>query len=157
MFPRFFGAQEIRRGIFESGMRPYLPRVRRKYPPLMGLYRPRAALWSSNQSAITQQDWGSLTVRGGVDLRTLGFLPRLVEVLEIWNDLCTGDGTLSSRGGAGATYEPQPIRDRPVGLGFPHRAGRYQPGWYPCSSPGCRSCNMCGSILIPGCDPNVPG
>ena len=23
-------------------------------------------------------------------------------------------------------YEPKPIRDRPAGLGFPHRAGRYQ-------------------------------
>ena len=29
--------------------------------------------------------------------------------------------------------------NRPVWLGFPHRAGRYQPGWYSCLSPGCRS------------------
>ena len=25
-------------------------------------------------------------------------------------------------------YEPQPISNHPVGLGFPHRAGRFRPG-----------------------------
>ena len=34
-------------------------------------------------------------------------------------------------------HEPQPISDRPVGLGFPHPAGRYRPGGYAFSSPGC--------------------
>ena len=58
---RVFGAVEIR-GIHESGMGTYLPRVRRKCPPLMGLYPPRTALWSSNQSALNQRDWGFLTV-----------------------------------------------------------------------------------------------
>ena len=34
----------------------------------------------------------------------------------IWNYPWTGDGTLSSPGGAGSViYEPQPIRDWPVG------------------------------------------
>ena len=75
---RVFGAVEIR-GIHESGMGPYLPRVRRKCPPLMGLYPPRTALWSSNQSAISQRDWGCLTVQGGVDPRKLRLLPRLME------------------------------------------------------------------------------
>ena len=68
------------RGIYKSGMGPYLPRVQRKCPLLMGLYPRRTVLWSSNQSAISQRDWGFLTVRGGVDPRKLGFLPRLVEV-----------------------------------------------------------------------------
>ena len=54
---------------------------------LMGLYPPKTALGSSNQSAMSHRDWGFLTVRGGVDPRNLGFLSRLVEVLEIWNDL----------------------------------------------------------------------
>ena len=45
-----FLALEIR-GIYEPGMGPYLPRVRRNCPPLMGSYPPRAALWNSNQSA----------------------------------------------------------------------------------------------------------
>ena len=84
---RDFGAVEIR-GIHESEMGPYFSRVRWKRPPLMGLYPPRTALWSSNQSAISLRDWGFLTVQGGVDPRKLGLLPRL------WNDLWTGHGTL---------------------------------------------------------------
>ena len=88
-----FGAAEIR-WIHESGMGPYFRRVRRKCPPLMGLFPPRTALWSSNQSAISQRDWGFLTVQGGVDPRKLRVLPRLMEVKEVWNDLWTGDGTL---------------------------------------------------------------
>ena len=121
---RIFGAVEIR-VIHELGMGPYLPRVRRKCPPLMGLYPPRTALWSSNKSAIRQRDWGFLTVHGGVDPRKLGLLPRLKEVLEMW----TGDGTL---------YPPEvelaqhanhgQSENRPVGLKFPHRAERYQTG-----------------------------
>ena len=34
--------------------------------------------------------------------------------------------------------EPQSISNQPVGLGVPHRAGRYQPGGPPFSSPACR-------------------
>ena len=60
----------------------------------MGLYPPRTVLWSSNQLAIIQRDWGFLTVQGGVDPRNLGLLPWLIEVLEMWNDLWTGDETL---------------------------------------------------------------
>ena len=92
---RVFGAVEIR-GIHESGMGPYLARVRRKCPPLTGPYPTRTALWSSNQSAISQRDRGFLTVQGGVDPRKLGLLPRLMEFLEMWNDLWTWDGTLYS-------------------------------------------------------------
>ena len=36
-------------------------------------------------------------------------------------------------------HEPQPISNHPVGLGFPHRAGRYRPGGSPFSSRGCWS------------------
>ena len=90
---RVFGAVEIR-GMHESGMGSYFPRVRRKCPSLMGLYTPRTALWSSNRSAISQRDWGFLTVQVGVDPRKLRLLPWLMEVLEMWNDLWTGGGTL---------------------------------------------------------------
>ena len=90
---RVFGSVEIR-GVHESGMGPYLARVRWKRPPFMGLYPPRTVLWSSNQSAISGRSWGFLTVQGGVDPRNLGLLPRSMEVLEMWNDLWTGDGTL---------------------------------------------------------------
>ena len=39
-------------------------------------------------------------VSGGDDPRGIGFIPRFVERLEVWNDLRTGDGTLSYLGGA---------------------------------------------------------
>ena len=61
---------------------------------LVGLYPRRTALWSSNQSAISQRDWGFLTVQSGVHPRNLGLLPRLMEIFEMWIDLWTGDGTL---------------------------------------------------------------
>ena len=126
---RVFGAVEIR-GIHESGMGPYLPRVRRKCPPLMGLYPPRTVLLrSSNQSAISQRDWGFLTVQGGVNPRNLGLLPRLMEVLEMWNDLWTGDGALDYILPRWSWLNMRTMTNqkvsRPVGLGFPHRAGRY--------------------------------
>ena len=125
---RVFGAVEIG-GILESGMGPYLPRARRKCPPLMGLYPPRTGLWSSNQSAISQRDWGFLAVQGGVDPTKLGLLPRLMEVLEVWNDLWTGDGTLYPPEVELAQHTNHGRSDnRPVGLEFPHRAGSYQPG-----------------------------
>ena len=124
---RVLEAVEIR-GIHESAMGPYLPRVRRKCPLLMGLYPPITAMCSSNQSAISQRDWGFLTVQGGVDPRKLGLLPRMVKVLDMWNDLWTGDGTL---------YPPKvelaqhtnhgQLENSPVGLGFPHCAGGINP------------------------------
>ena len=93
-------------------------------------------------SYFSQRSWGFHTVRGGDDLKELGFIPRFVQLLEIYNGLRNGDGTLSSPGGAGSMiYDPQPIRDRPVGgVGnyfhcaerrwgwelFPHCAERYQ-------------------------------
>ena len=44
--------------------------------------------------------------------------------------------------------DPQPISDRPVRLGFPHRAGRFGPGGSPLSSPGCRSSKGIEGFLI---------
>ena len=37
-------------------------------------------------------------------------------------------------------HKPQPTSDQAMGLGFPHRAGRYRPGGSPLSSPVCWSC-----------------
>ena len=125
---RVFGAVEIR-GIHESGMGPYLHRVRWKCPPLMGLYPPRTALWSSNPSAISQRNCGFLIVQGGVDPRKLGLLPRSMEVLETWNDLWTGDGTLHPPEVELAQHTNHgQSENRSVGLGFPHRERRYEPG-----------------------------
>ena len=49
-------------------------------------------------------------------------------------------GTYLSRGALSLIYSPQPNSDWPVGLGFPHLAGRFRPGGSSFSSPGCRSC-----------------
>ena len=115
---RIFGAVEIR-GIHESGMGPYLPNVRRKCPPLMDLSSPRTALWSSNQSAISQRDWGFLTVQGGVDPRKLGFtFPVDGSFRDVERPLDRGWDRISSRGGAGSTCEPWPIRKSAGGLGI---------------------------------------
>ena len=82
-----------------------------------------------DQSAISQRDWGFLTVQGDVGPRKLGLLPRLMEVLERWNDLWTGDGTLHPPEVELAQHMNHgESENRPAGLGFPHRAGRYQPG-----------------------------
>ena len=92
----------------------------------MRLYPPRTALWSSNQPTISQRDWGFMTVQVGVDPKKLGLLSRLTEVLEMWNDLWTGDGTLyPSEVGLAQHAKDVQSESRPVGLGFLHRAGRY--------------------------------
>ena len=53
--------------------------------------------------------------------------------------------------------EPQPISDRPAGLGFPHRAGRFQPGVSPFSSAGCRMCTCMEGFLNRGWGPILTG
>ena len=45
----------------------------------------------------------------------------------------------------------------PVGLGLPHRAGRYRPGRCTFSSPGCRSCIHMEGFLIRGWELFLPG
>ena len=120
-----FSSVEIQ-GIPESEMEPYLPRVRRKCPPLMGLYPPRTVLLSSNRSAISQRDWGFLTVQGRVDPRNLGLLSRSMEALEMWNDLWAGDWTLYFLEVELTQHANHGLFESlPVGWGFPHRAGRY--------------------------------
>ena len=54
-------------------------------------------------------------------------------------------------------YDPQPISDQPVGLGFPHRAKSFRPGGSLFSSPGCRSCKGNEGFLSRGWKPILPG
>ena len=54
-------------------------------------------------------------------------------------------------------HKLQPISDRPVGLGFPHRAGRYRLGGPPFSSSIHRSCRGTEIFLIREWDPILPG
>ena len=58
-----------------------------------------------------------------------------------WENILPGCGGTSAlaRGvtlAARWLHEPQPVSNHPVGLGFPHRAGRYRPGGSSFSSPG---------------------
>ena len=76
-----------------------------------------------------------------------------------WNDPWTGDRTLSSPGGAGSIiYEPQPIRDRPVGgIGDFHTVrGGINPGDISMFVPGLSELYICEWIMILGMDPIVP-
>ena len=54
-------------------------------------------------------------------------------------------------------HEPQPISNQPVGLGFPHRAGRYRPCGSPFSSPHCWSCRRMEGFLLQGWESVLPG
>ena len=86
--------------------------------------------------------------RTGVQcLRPRGIQPQILE-----NIYCPGRGAFVP--GCGGTFtlprgaalaerwlhESQPISDRPMWVGFPHRAGRHRPGGSPPSSPGFWSC-----------------
>ena len=62
-------------------------------------------------------------MRGGMDPGEIGFRPLIVEVVDMWRDLLSRDEALLSPGSAGFMAEPQPISDRPIRLGPPHRAG----------------------------------
>ena len=78
-----------------------------------------------------------------------------------WGLILTGcGGTLTfPRGATPAArwlHEPQPISNQPVGLGFPHRTGRYRPEGSPFSSPGCQSCRSYGRISDPRMGPYPP-
>ena len=59
--------------------------------------------------------------------------------------------------GLRSLYTPQPIDDRPVGLGFPHRARRCRPGKTQFPFPGCRSCRDMEGCLNRGWGPILFG
>ena len=88
---------------------------------------------SPSQSAITQWGWCFHTLRGGIDPGDLHVRLRVVGVVNVWKDYNAGMRTYPHRGALTLMYDPQPISDRPVGLGFPHRAGRFRPGGSPFS------------------------
>ena len=72
---------------------------------------------------------------------------------------CGGTSTLS-RGATLAArwlHEPQPIRNQPVGLGFPHLAWRYRVGGSAFLCPGCWSCRDVEGFLIRGWELIFPG
>ena len=78
-------------------MGPYTPRVRRDLDvgPGANSLSVRAP-WAPANHLSAQRGWGFHTVRGGTDPGYLRFRPRVVGDVEIWKDLWSGDGTLSS-------------------------------------------------------------
>ena len=53
-------------------------------------------------------------------------------------------------------YEPQPITNRKMGGGFPHRTGRCRPGGLLLSSPGCWSCRCVARLSVSAMGPYPP-
>ena len=91
--------------------------------------------------------------------RENSFFPPFVKFLDTWNDPWTGEGALSSPGGAGSIiYERQLIRDRPVGgIGDFHTVrGGINPGYISVFLPGLSGLYICEWIMILGMDPIVP-
>ena len=83
----------------------------------------------------------------------------LIRGLELILPGCGGTSALS-RGTTLAArwlHESQRISHQPVGLRFPRPAGRYRPGGYLFSSPGCWSCRYLEGFLIRGWNLYSPG
>ena len=119
----------------------------------------RAGSTSPSQSAITQCGCGFHTRRDAGRYRPgiYRLSPQVVEVVDVLSDSQSGDGALSSLGGAGFILKPEPISDLSAGLWFPLRAGRFRPGKSPLSSPGCRSCRCTEGFLNRGWGSILPG
>ena len=108
-----------------------------------------AGFTNLSQSAIIRWGWGFYTVSGGIDPKDYRFRPRFVGVVDVRNDLWSGDGTLILPG-CRWLHEPQPVSDQSMGLGFPHRAGPYRPGESPFTSPCCRRCRCMQLNIVRG-------
>ena len=115
-----------------------------------------------SQSPITQWGWGFHILQSSIDPGDLRFFLWVVRVVEIcmygfvirgWELIlpgCGGTLALARRAtfAARCLHEPHPISNHPVGLGFPHPAGRYRPGESPFSSPRSWSCRYMEAFLI---------
>lgn len=92
----------------------------------------------ADRSAVSQRGLGFYTVRGGMDSGDHPYRPGVLGVVNVWEDLRSGDINSSSPGGDGSTNLSQSVIE-PHMLGFPHHAERYQPGG---SQITCRNCQM---------------
>ena len=132
-------------------------------------------MWSAGFTNPHQQwctlSWGFHTVWGGIDpwdnrlgSRFVGICRDMEEFLiRGWDLNLPVSGPTSTLAG-GATlaarwHAPQPISNHPVGLGFPHLAGRCRPEGSAFSSPDCWRCrdmegflNQGWERILPGCD-----
>ena len=131
----------------------------------------RAARWLHEPKPISNQPvrWGVHTLWGGIDAGDLplslgcwscrgmeGFLTRG------WEFILSGCGGTAAlaRGATLAArwlHEPQSISNHPVGLGFPHPAGRYRPGGSAFTSPASWICRDIDGFLTRGWELILPG
>ena len=102
-----------------------------------------------SQSAIGQWCWGFHTMRSGFEPRDHRFGPQVVVN-------CKGMDAFLIRacepvlpGVRWYTYDPQPLSDRPVGLGFHRVRGGFQPRDHQ-SRPWVAGVVDCGGIFDPG-------
>ena len=114
-----------------------------------------AALWlhesqPNSNHPVSQCGCDFHTVRGGIDaeisLLVLGLLENFMEgvLIQRWELILPGCGGIltlprAATIAARRPLESQLISNHPVGLWFPHRAGRYRPEGYVFPSPGCWS------------------
>ena len=68
-----------------------------------------AARWLHEPHPISNKPvgWGFHTLQGGIDPEDLRFRARVVGVVEIWKDFCSGDETLTFPGAAGLRRCPE--------------------------------------------------
>ena len=69
------------------------------------------------------------------------------------HDVLSRGATLAARW----LHESQPTINQPMGVGFPHLAGRYRPGGCLFSSLGCWSCRDTEEFIIRGWEPILSG
>ena len=141
IFPRCGGTSTVARGATLAARWLHEPhpisnqRVGLGFPHPAGRYRPGGSLFSS-PGCWSCSDMEGFLIRG-------------------WDPIfpgCGGTSTLSRKATLAARWlhQPQPSSNQPVGLGFPHPAGRYRPGGPPFSSPGSWSCRWMEGILMRG-------
>ena len=87
---------------------------------------------------------------GGIVRGDNSFRLPSIGVVDTRKGFCSEDGIIRILPGCRWLHEPQPISNQPVGLGFPHRAGRYRPGEPPFLSLDWWSCRYMEGFMIWG-------
>ena len=112
-------------------------------------------LHKPSQSAISRWGWDFHTAPGGIDPGDRRFRPWFIGVVDLWKDLRSGDGILSSLGGAGSISPSQSAIGQ-WGRDFHSVQGGIAPGEPPYSSRVVGITDMYGNIYDPGMGPYPP-
>ena len=92
---------------------------------------------------------------GGIVRGDNSFRLPSIGVVDTRKGFCSEDGIIRILPGCRWLHEPQPISNQPVGLGFPHRAGRHRHGRPLFWCPVCWGC-MYGKISDLGMGSKLP-